>query len=297
MQFETPSTKAEMYATLKEIYTFYRLQSPVYKEETLVDMTIPTLTITNKTQAQCKEEATLTLSAEHTREIERVKSELEDKILALDLAVGKLNQEKAEKINKLQLEYEEKLQNANDQALEKGVSVSSIYLAERNKIVNEKADKINQLNRYYDFRTLQIQAEKEVLETRLSSVEEYFSPIHQKEIDALTSKLYKEYQANKLEIEKHNNTVYEKNVKYKNVMIQNRASLELKFMEVKKEYSTADLIDMGYYEDVLRCVFGYYDTLSTDEAYEDVIYERDLMYYLDTYYEGVLKLLYQRTLA
>ena len=173
MQFETPSTKAEMYATLKEIYTFYRLQSPVYKEETLVDMTIPTLTITNKTQAQCKEEATLTLSAEHTREIERVKSELEDKILALDLAVGKLNQEKAEKINKLQLEYEEKLQNANDQALEKGVSMSSIYLAERNKIVNEKADKINQLNRYYDFRTLQIQAEKEVLETRKRKGKKY----------------------------------------------------------------------------------------------------------------------------
>jgi len=297
MQFETPTTKAEMYATLKEIYTAYRLQSPVYKEETLIDMTIPTLTVPNKTQAECDAEATLNLSAEHTREIERVKSELEDKILALDLAAEKFNQEKVEKINNIQLEYEKKLEAVNNQSLEKGVSVSSIFIAERNKIAKEQAEKIVEQEKYYDFRASQLQAEKEVLTTRLSSVEEYFSPIHQKEIDALSAKLYKEYQEKKLDVEKHNNSVYEKNVKYKNVIIQNRASFELKFMEVRREYTTSELIDMGYYEDVLRCVFGYYDTLSVDDAYEDVIYEQDLMYYLDTYYEGVIKLLYQRTLS
>ncbi|MBE7089463.1 MAG: hypothetical protein E7362_01505, partial [Clostridiales bacterium] len=160
MQFETPTTKAEMYATLKEIYTAYRLQSPVYKEETLIDMTIPTLTVPNKTQAECDAEATLNLSAEHTREIERVKSELEDKILALDLAAEKFNQEKVEKINNIQLEYEKKLEAVNNQSLEKGVSVSSIFIAERNKIAKEQAEKIVEQEKYYDFRASQLQAEK-----------------------------------------------------------------------------------------------------------------------------------------
>ena len=198
MQFETPSTKAEMYATLKLIYNEYRLHSPVYKEEALIDMTIPTLPVPNKTKAQCDEEATLSLSSEHTREIERAKAELEDKISVINTLVKELELEKSEKLEEIQLEYDKRLENLENHALEKGISTSSILVTERNKIVSERAEKTKEIEMYYELEVMRKNAEIVVLEARLGNVESYYSPIHRKEINALSAKLYKEYQTQKL---------------------------------------------------------------------------------------------------
>ena len=45
---------------------------------------------------------------------------------------------------------------------------------------------------------------------------------------------------------------------------------------------------MGYYEDIMRCVCGYYDILTAVNAYQDILNEQKLSIYLDDYYESLV---------
>ncbi|MBQ8426573.1 MAG: hypothetical protein IJX16_02300 [Clostridia bacterium] len=49
-----------------------------------------------------------------------------------------------------------------------------------------------------------------------------------------------------------------------------------------------ELVDVGYYDDALDCVFAYYNTLSPLAAYQDIVQEQRLMVFLDDYYQDTV---------
>ena len=60
-------------------------------------------------------------------------------------------------------------------------------------------------------------------------------------------------------------------------------------MEINTQFFTKDqLVEMGYYKDVITCVSGYYDRLSALSAYQDITNETGLITYLDDFYESVV---------
>ena len=81
--------------------------------------------------------------------------------------------------------------------------------------------------------------------------------------------------------------IYEQ--RYSNSIKETKASLYIRFLDVSSgEYTKDQLVEMGYYTDVIRCVSGYYDTLPADTAFRDMNAEGDLMIYLDDYYDQML---------
>jgi hypothetical protein len=62
-------------------------------------------------------------------------------------------------------------------------------------------------------------------------------------------------------------------------------------MEIQSSEITKDqLIDVGYYEDVLTCVEGYFNALSPLDAYNEILQESRLMIFMDEYYEHIVYL-------
>ena len=60
-------------------------------------------------------------------------------------------------------------------------------------------------------------------------------------------------------------------------------------MEIKNvEFTKEQLYDMGYYQDVIDCVCGYYDTLGAAAAFTDISKEGKLVLYLEDYYQNVI---------
>ena len=65
--------------------------------------------------------------------------------------------------------------------------------------------------------------------------------------------------------------------------------MELRFLDISSgEFTHDQLVEMGYYEDVIKCVCGYYDTLSASNAYYDITSEKKLAIYLDEYYSEII---------
>lgn len=290
MEFQNPTTKAQMLETVKDIFAFYRASAPIYEEADLVDMLIPSVEYTPKTNSACLNEASELLLvkltrekidyvAELTKEVERLNAENVEALIKRNMTVEAIDEE----YTRLKKEYK-------SQAIEKGISVSQIALSGINEIEGKRQAEIVKAQSEYDAKVQNNTTLKEIAEQKIANVERYFSEIHQLEVETKAKEIKLEDERFVLEIEKYNNSVYEKNVKYQNALVQAKANLELKFMEVRKDYSKDELIVKGYYKDVLRCVTAYYDTLSASDAYIDLNRETELMLYLEEYYSYVVEI-------
>ena len=136
---------------------------------------------------------------------------------------------------------------------------------------------------------INLKAQKEMLGTKLYNAGNYFNEIHQKEIEEKVLELKLAQKESDEKVFKYNNSIEEKTQRYQNQIIRNNAELKLQFMEIRSgDYTKTELIDMGYYTDVLKCVDGYYQTLSPSDAYLEICRESKLMIYLDEYYEQLV---------
>lgn len=294
MEFTLPTTKTEMYETLDMLYKHYRASSPLFKQEDLKSLTLTPIEYEAKSLEDCAVEARLLLSAKHLEEITEKKAEISNEIYALNIALSGYAEEERKEIVDVEETYAKLIKESEIVATEKGVSMSCIALGGRGELVGERRAEIAKIKQKYREKTSATQTQITALTQKLSAVEEYFLPIHEQEIAVKAQELLIDNQKQCAENFKYNNSVYEKNVKYENVLVQAKANLELKFMEVRKDYTTAELIEMGYYTDVLACVFGYYDTLPANEAYMDITGEQNLILYLDSYHTTVVNLLKSR---
>ena len=66
------------------------------------------------------------------------------------------------------------------------------------------------------------------------------------------------------------------------------AKAQLGGMRENVQGAKEQLVEMGYYADVVKCVMAYYNTLSPLDAYRDLSSEQQVIIYLDDYYSSVL---------
>ena len=92
-----------------------------------------------------------------------------------------------------------------------------------------------------------------------------------------------------MEVFKYNNGLDEKEQRYLNTIKQTKASLKLRYMDISTgEFTKDQLVEMGYYADVVKCVCGYFDRLDPYTAFQDIASEKKLAIYLDDYYQNVI---------
>lgn len=289
MEFTLPSTKNEMYTTLQKIYSYYRIERKEYTPISLSPLNIEKITFTPFTDKEIEEKAEALLKAEHKREVLALKKSINERISALSEKRNGVISSAAELSNKIIEAYEDSESKIEKQAIKNGFTHSAVIIdklaeAENKKnaeLVAVETDKNNELN--------EINAEFSSLNTALINADTYYADIHEYEKTAKIYALKEEQEKLEREIFKYNNGVTEKKLRYGNTLLQLNTSYKLKYMEINAvEFTKEQLYDMGYYQDVIDCVCGYYDTLSASDAFTEISNESRLVLYLEDYYQNVV---------
>ena len=159
------------------------------------------------------------------------------------------------------------------------------------------SEKITEINTNIEQERERLNAEDSALSIKLENVEDYFRPIEQAEINAKVLELLEAQEKAEKEAFKYNNQIEEKRQRYKGTVATTNATLRLRYLDINTEFFSKDqLVEMGYYEDVIACVCYYYNTLPAQEAYDDLLSESKLAVYLDDFYQDVVFMFKSRLL-
>ncbi len=288
MEFNLPTTKEQMYAVLVELFDHYRVRKEGYEETELKDLVLERLDITEETDSELLLKAKKLLEAEHEREIKNYETELSSKVVALQEQISLLERHCVQEVASITNLYRESVSKVQNQAVKSGLLNSSIIVDKTALLEDSKNQKITQTIQEKDYQVALITAEMEELNAKLSASTEYFEAIHQKDINKKFVELCDERAKKKIEVFKYNNSLDEKEQRHANSIKEAKSSLYLRFLDIKAaEYTKDQLVDMGYFKDVINCVSAYFDTLEPLTAYQTFLAEKQLVTYLDYYYEQV----------
>ncbi len=289
MNFTLPITKTDMYNTLQEIFHYYRIDREGYAGANFEELKLERMTFTPLTDSELLEKADRILSGQHEREIQDFTDVLNEKIVSANSQKETVLKDKDEQISQATALYADSEKKVEEQAVKNGLINSSIVTEKLAQLENAKNERILDITQIAATKIAELDAQIAEYTDALSKVAEKYSEVHAKEKISKVQELADEQAQVERTVFKYNNSLDEKELKYKNSMLQVGVELKLKFMEVQlAEFTKDELIDMGYYDDVIKCVCGYYDRLSAYDAYEDIKMEQRIMVFLDEYYQDVV---------
>ena len=289
MQFAKPTTKNQMYATLKEIFYYYRIKRVEYEDVQLKPLSLRRIEFTPLTDTELKSKAEKLVAREQaaqirqrTREYEERANKLRKLAVEVDASAVKLVQSVTEEYKKAQ---EELLSKAEDI----GLTNSTVLLEQISLLESEKTQKLSQIEQDRVNKQADIEAEIQEINYETAYVYTYFSSEHTKQETQKYLEIKDEQDKLIREIQKYNTSLDEKEQRYDNTILESNASLKLRYLQICAEGLTKDqLIEMGYYEDILECVCGYYDTLSPVDAFRDIANDPKIAVYLDDFYTQIV---------
>ncbi len=289
MEFNLPTTKTQMYTILNDLFYYYRVRREGYEEINLEELQLERLSMPVITEAEFVQKATNLLKSQHNREILDYQKNINSQIIELDEKSKQIRQNAIDEADIAKSLYNESIKNIRDQVVKAGLFNSSIIVDKSAMLEDSLNDKLTQITKYKNEELSSISARKMALLDELDNSEAYFADIHQKEIEKKVIELKDEYEKRKTDVFKYNNGLDEKEQRYSNSIKETQSSLYLRFLDISSgEFTKDQLIEMGYYTDVIRCVRGYYDTLPAADAYRDMHAEGKLAIYLDDYYQNVM---------
>lgn len=297
MQFNIPTSRTELINTLKEIFYYYRIRREAFQDVTLEDVKLERMSFTVLSESELLEKAEKLISAKIFRE----KSEYVDGITAQKRAneqrVSDLEIEKENAKNKV-IEYYANTQKAlEEKVFQNGFTNSTIMIDKFAELESEKNAKLAEIEEEYTSKQGSLNAENAMLTYRVQKADEKFNEILDKELVAKLEELKDEQSKIQREVFKYNNNMDEKEKRSVNANKSANAHLKIAYLEINgQHFSKDELVEMGYYQDVLECVNGYYNSLDPIEAYDSFKDEKALKIYLDHYYENTLYLMRTRAM-
>ncbi len=289
MDFNIPTNKTAMYSVLKQLFSYYRIKRDPLEETTLLPLDLDRLSYSIPTTSQLNTKAGKLVEPINQKEIMERTEKIKDQIDLCNAEIEAVNNNFEANINEIENSYEESYAKFQQTAIKNGLINTSAYLDKLAKIEESKLKKITSLTEAKNQRITELQSKLTVLTTKLEEVSSYFSALHLARKTAKATELLDASEQIYRDVTKYNTGLDEKEQRYKNTLAQANANLKLKYMEITLgEYSKDELVDMGYYDDVVKCVTGYYDTLSALSAYNDILKETKLTIYLDDYYQNII---------
>ncbi len=289
MEFVIPTNREDMFTILEELFHYYRISRPVYSGVELKELELPRLEFSMSTESELKNSAELLVKPAQEREIAERRSLINQEINKLNLKKASVQQDYAALINETETLCAESKEKIEQQAFKNGLVSSGMFFEKIAMLEVKKNDKIIELERKCAQETRNIEAELEVKNKLLDESAAYFFTAHDCDVKKKMEELRLDEEKIQREVFKYNNGLDEKEQRYKNTIAQINANLELKFLSISTgEYTKDQLVEMGYYDDVMRCVCGYYDRLPAMTAYQDVSNDTRLPIFLDHYYENIL---------
>jgi len=298
MSFSTPTTRDEMVTILKEIFHYYRIKREPYDGVELDPIILERMVYSPLSDFEIEEKARELLARKHLEEqsekIEKVNKEYRQ-------AINELNNLSANKEVKKQSIidlHEKSMEKLQTEAVKNGVYNSTEYFNSIAKLETEKNLTLAQIEEEYALKSQELNAIISEYDAKIENANQLCSELFEKEIDAKITELKEKQQEKIREVFKYNNSLDEKEQRYQNTIKQTNASLLLKFMSLRQgEFTQDELVEMGYYKDVIACVCAYYDTLETLTAAREIVKDQDVPIYLDDYYDTIVYMYTQRAFA
>ncbi len=289
MEYITPTTKQEMYQALKEIFYYYRIRKDSYEDFILPELTLERMSVPILTAEELRAQAQTILAPKFLKERADFTYKINTRKLEITEELKALESKRAVLISSCETEYQNAIKTANQEAQIKGLSYSSALSGKLFEIEIAYTNKINEINQSIETEREKLNAETAMLNLKLESIEDYFGATELAEINAKVLELQKEQEKAEKEAFKYNNTIEEKCQRYKGTVATTNATLRLRYLDINTEFFSKDqLIEMGYYEDVIACVCAYYNTLPALQAYQDIVNETKIAVYLDDFYQDVI---------
>ncbi len=292
MGYPTPTTAEEMYEILKQIYYDYRLRIDAYEDAGLEDLVLSRMSYVEKTDEELLEEATILVSPWFDEKYSKARKEVEAQIDACNKRLEEIEEKGQTTKYSLEEEISKGKEEIEREAIKKGYSNSDITLEKIFELMQYKNDKLLEINAETSAKKSKVQEERALLNSRLEGIlseyQEYFENKKQAKFQELKAEQDKEIR----EVFKYNNGLDEKEKRSKNANISANASLKLRYLEIRTQsYTTEELVDMGYYGDVIDCVCDYYNSITDSlEAYKQFCNDTKVLIYLEDYYDNVLAL-------
>lgn len=289
MIFDTPTTKQEMYEVLNDIYYYYHIKRVDYEGVTLTQLSLDRMVAEELTDQQLMAKAEEICLPTQSKTLMEYTDKLKDKIYELSLKKEEKENELTEKEEEIEKTYESAKTALNKTALKNGITDSMLYAEKIAELEKEKGEKIGEARAKINGQITAIEGRIDALEDEIDNAEEKYAEMFSAEVNAKFIEL-KDSQTEKLrQVFEYNNGLDEKEQRYANSIVQTKASMELRYIETRINGLTKDeLVEMGYYREVINCVNAYYGTLSAHDAYADIKSESHLALYLDDYYENIV---------
>lgn len=289
MEFNLPTTKEEMYRILNDLFYHYRIMREEYKEIALEELQLQRLEYTPETDEELMEKAEKIVAADKAREKAEYIEKLNAEITEITTKITLTQENTQNEIQAVKDSCQQSIDALYKEGAREGAYYTSLINYNSTKLQDSRNATIYKINSESNATVAELTAKKQVVEQKLSNVDAYFEQIHAFDTERKIIELKEKRLATIMEVFKYNNGLDEKEQRYKNTIEQNKASLRLRFLDIRSGQFTKDqLVEMGYYEDVVRCVCGYFDRLDPYTAFQDIASEKKLAIYLDDFYQNVV---------
>ena len=290
MVYQTPTTAEEMYEVLEQIYYDYRLKIDGYEDAGLIDLVLDKMEFTPKSEEELFYEARALVTPWYDAELLKARKVNSAKIDALNKKLKELEKEKEERKTSLEKEILESSKKIEKEGIKKGYYNSDLMLDKIAKLEELKLEKLQVIENEFLSKKIEISNEISTLEEYEANLESDYNVYFDNKIQAKFLELKDTQEEREREVFKYNNGLVEKEKRNKNTNISANASLKLRYLEIRtKAYSREELVDMGYYNEVIKCVYAYYNSIENQqEAYRQFLNDTKVIVYLEDYYENVL---------
>ena len=240
MNFDTPTTKSQMYEILQEIFYYYRIQRQATSEVELNDLELTRLSYTPMTDAERGTKAQANLSAAQAEKVLDYKKKISDEIYELGVKVTTYGTQKTAAENTARTSYAAAITKVEQEAIKRGIAQSSAVIDKIADLQTELAAKITEIDAEYDEKIAVAQAKISRLQSDLTGADTYYSQVFNYEVLAEKSRIKDEEDKLQREIFKYNNGLDEKEQRAANSLATTRRSLELRYINITNNYYTKD---------------------------------------------------------
>lgn len=290
MNFNPPTTYDEMMMTIKAIFVYYRGKREVYVEEEVEKLELERLIFLPLTETELAQKATVLLKPSFIERTDRLKQEITKKITSLTAEIQALKLKENLLIEEVEKAYIATNEKLRETYIKNGTATSGIYGVKISENVQKQKEEILDIKTSIQEKICLLEQEILSLRTELENADKRYEELEANEIEKKVIELSDEQEKYLAEVQKYNNSLEEKEVKYRNSLVKLSADLKFKYASLAStELSKTQLIDYGYYKNVLTCADQYYSTLSPQVAYESISNNAELMTYLDDFYETFLR--------
>ena len=289
MTFSKPTTKQEMYEILNEIYKYYRLRKVDYDGVAFEKLKLDRLEYIPKNQQQILERATAIANTDYQKEIAEKSLQINLKIYELCAKIDLLNNNLSSELTQQDTNLALLLETVSEDATQKGMANSGVVTQKIAQLTQESNSKKQKITAKYNGLIAQAQAEKQGYQSVLDNLSNYYTPYYQSAVKKRTEEVTLQEEDLVREVFKYNNSLDEKEKRYANSIEQVKASLDIKYAQIyATSFTKEQLVEMGYYNDVIDCVTSYFDTMDTLDAYQSITGENKLAQYLEDYYSSIV---------